>query len=653
MGEENCLEQMNLSLEEFLKTRGLSNDEIENMKLENIDEATIQVMDEEVFKKYIPRLGDRIAVKNFCQRKLLPKKNGLIEKLRQKMAARNARSDNKGASSHVLEPKKHRKTTRAIELGFMAFNDTTKQLTQVRLNKGGGTRKVDVDRTSKNKDILEFAKKLFFPNNISKTFGPIENFTISLLDFCKSPVDTDLTVEEMYNETKVNKLRFYLSIVKCKEGGNDLPLVDDSSENEMVFDLCDDFENDIVSNQSTQPSTVAYREDDINQPSTSNISGYLASFIEENINLQSHQEDMVSFRLDHNDTSPEFFNLHTVDIGSLHDNDMSEKSSTEKLILHRGNVFRELIDAVKNRNISFKNMQIEMVLPNGKTELAEDLGGVLRDTISEFFNTFYETCTMGTELKVPCLRHDFQKEEWSAIGHIIKESFVSEKYFPIRIAPAFFKSSLDEPIDNDEVLENFLKFVSHSDAVLLRNSLQNFEDADEDDLLEFCTNYDAKCLPNKHNLKVMLEQIAKEEILQKPSFVRECIRPHLNYIKHILNIDYIFSAYQPTDRNIISLFKVDENLSHDKKQIVQFLKKFIKESDEKTRSSFLRFCTGSDLPIGKITIDFISTDGFARVPIAHTCSSILQIPTTYENFLTFRNEFNNLLSSNVWVMDMV
>lgn len=331
----------------------------------------------------------------------------------------------------------------------------------------------------------------------------------------------------------------------------------------------------------------------------------------------------------------------------------SENNTTDKLILHRGHIFKELLDAVKNRYISFKTIQIELILPNGSVEMAEDYGGVLRDTISEFFNTFYEMCTMGTELKVPCLRHDFQKEEWSAIGKIMKESFHSERYFPIRLAPTFIKSCLHKEVTNEEILENFLKYISHSEALLLQNALNNFDDVDKDEILEFCTTYDAKYVPNKDNLKKMLEQIANEEMLQKPSFVKECICPYLNDIKDILDLDYIYNSYQLTDKNIISQLKVEENICHEKKQIFQYLKKYIKESDEKTRSSFLRFCTGSNLPIEKIKIEFINTEGFARVPIAHTCSRELQIPTTYENFLNFREEFNNLLNSNVWVMDMV
>ncbi len=67
---------------------------------------------------------------------------------------------------------------------------------------------------------------------------------------------------------------------------------------------------------------------------------------------------------------------------------------------------------------------------------------------------------------------------------------------------------------------------------------------------------------------------------------------------------------------------------------------------------FLRFCTGADIMIvPKIEVNFTDLAGFERRPIAHTCGCILELPRNYENYPTFRSEFKNLLSSNIWVMD--
>ncbi|CAG9763578.1 unnamed protein product [Ceutorhynchus assimilis] len=312
--------------------------------------------------------------------------------------------------------------------------------------------------------------------------------------------------------------------------------------------------------------------------------------------------DDISYELDMPDLPDLLWNDHV----------QEPETGTEKLVLHRGNIFRELIDAVKNRNIRFSTVQVEMILPNGKPEEAEDVGGVLRDCISEFFASFYEMGTMGAELKVPALRHDFQKEEWSAVGKIIAESFLSESYFPIKIAPIFIEDCFGHKLSDKHILDNFLRYISESEATLLKNALENFDEVDFDEVLEFSNNYAVKCLPTKENFKQLLLQVATAELIQKPSFVKECFRPHFNTIKDLIDIQAMYTKYQPTAKNMISMVELKPNLSVGENKIVEFLKKYVKECDQKTRSALLRFVTGSDMANKKITIDFSESDGFAR-----------------------------------------
>lgn len=88
-------------------------------------------------------------------------------------------------------------------------------------------------------------------------------------------------------------------------------------------------------------------------------------------------------------------------------------------------------------------------------------------------------------------------------------------------------------------------------------------------------------------------------------------------------------------------------------KIFGYLKKFVKESELKTRERFLRFCTGANLVINDIKITFNSLSGLRRVPVAHTCTGILELSDTYESYLAFRSEFNQILDSKIWVMDII
>lgn len=348
------------------------------------------------------------------------------------------------------------------------------------------------------------------------------------------------------------------------------------------------------------------------------------------------------------------YNLPETTQSNRSNNDVSDvQKEKDTLIIHRGHVFYEILDAMKERSISFQSIEVEMVLPNGSSEKAEDVGGVLRDAISEFFITFYEVCTMGTDMKIPTLRHDFQDMEWTAIGKIIVESCLWQNYFPIKIAPVFIKSCLGQTYHDDEILDNFLQYVSNSDSLILKKALSDFDAVEFDDILEFCSSYDGKWAPNKENFKKLITQIAIEELIQKPNYVQACWQNDFKNKLNHLDLGKIYSKHAPTDKNILSILKIPESLTEEKKRVVSSLKKFIKESDEKCRSAFLRFCTGSNLANGEINVDFNSTTGLSRAPVAHTCNNLLELPTTYESFMIFRSELNNILDAGVWVMDII
>ena len=92
-------------------------------------------------------------------------------------------------------------------------------------------------------------------------------------------------------------------------------------------------------------------------------------------------------------------------------------------------------------------------------------------------------------------------------------------------------------------------------------------------------------------------------------------------------------------------------------RVFGYLKKFIGNMKNEEVRRFLRFITGSSvlLPDG-ITVCFNSNSGMIRGPIAHTCSSLLELPTTYLTYVDFEYEFQAILSSDddyTWMMDTI
>ena len=76
------------------------------------------------------------------------------------------------------------------------------------------------------------------------------------------------------------------------------------------------------------------------------------------------------------------------------------------------------------------------------------------------------------------------------------------------------------------------------------------------------------------------------------------------------------------------------------------------KNDEVRR--FLRFVTGASVcSTERIVVSFNTLTGIARQPIAHTCSSLLILSSTYQTFEEFAKEFRAILFGDEewWKLD--
>ena len=87
-------------------------------------------------------------------------------------------------------------------------------------------------------------------------------------------------------------------------------------------------------------------------------------------------------------------------------------------------------------------------------------------------------------------------------------------------------------------------------------------------------------------------------------------------------------------------------------RVFGYLQQFIGDMKRAEIRRFLGFTTGSSVLGSKISVLFNSLSGLARCPTAHTCSSILELPSTYLNFIDFEQEFKCVLSDNEFSWEM-
>ncbi|XP_048040617.1 uncharacterized protein LOC125264845 [Megalobrama amblycephala] len=193
---------------DFLKSRNITDDIIQQMQQDKIDCSVIQIMTDDQLKEYLPSYGDRLAIRGYCRRKEQDpsgRKSKLFDRLRTRLAR------NKGDTDNVCEKKNGQKSMRKIEMGWMHFREG--KFTQVRTKKGGGTRKISVSKDCRKKDLLEKATELFFPDEKS-SMGSFTDFVVDVTDFQEQTIDEQITVGELYELTKLPVLRFYLTTKK-------------------------------------------------------------------------------------------------------------------------------------------------------------------------------------------------------------------------------------------------------------------------------------------------------------------------------------------------------------------------------------------------------------------------------------------------------
>lgn len=90
------------------------------------------------------------------------------------------------------------------------------------------------------------------------------------------------------------------------------------------------------------------------------------------------------------------------------------------------------------------------------------------------------------------------------------------------------------------------------------------------------------------------------------------------------------------------------------KQNEMLLQRYMRGLDNAKLVQFLRFTTASDVLItNKIEVSFTRLEGASSRPIAHTCGPLLELPSTYSNFVELRQQFNNILEKSSWEMDIM
>ena len=645
-----------------------------------IDEEAVRGMSDSDLEEYLPKKGDRFALKDFLaqgQQKPKSSKTSLMDRLRDRLQKHrsNASSRDQEPESTVKIPKlSAQKETHRVHLGWYHFDEKKKSYLHLRAKSGGGKRTLMLNKSMNKESIINECLNLFFPNGKSQ-HGKLKDMETELTDFELKPLeDEETTLGDIIDRAKLQFVHFYLRTRLRPQTSNE------NTTSSIQLN---------ASQQSTQPNETISKSSnkDENNPKpgkssptkpSSNVPQGLTDTTDKPVEITEGAKGDVLIKdgsgenLDP-DPRDEDDNLSLPDplLFPVWEDSLEEVAFTRnepiqtvrtpkefEIVVHRGQVLRELVAFFKvNPEVDFSSDVITatIVLPNGEREQAYDSGGVMRDLLTEFWDDFYERCTTGTNLKIPCLRHDMEAADWKAVGKIIALGWMVQKILPIRLAPNFLKSVL-YGIAGDNLREEFLQFIPQSESRLLSSALENMENIDMDELLDVLSTHECKVRVTKENLGAVIDQIAHLEMVQEPAFIRECLFEVLITYELVMDVENEFQKITPTSKKLITSLQCEESESDSFK----YLKKYIREIDSDSRMlrTLLRFLTASDLMLYdsegkyfKIQVQIVDLEGIARRPVAHTCGRVLDLPRMYESYSVFKSEMNAVLNSNIWVMD--
>ena len=346
-------------------------------------------------------------------------------------------------------------------------------------------------------------------------------------------------------------------------------------------------------------------------------------------------------------------------ISVLEENHTHLKREAVHIEVKRGMILDSLLGFYSEECVALSRVSVKMLDENGL-----DCGGVTADMFTTFWDRAREQFFLGCDAVVPFLPNHRIGEDttFRVLGRILSHTVAVMKEIPIPMAKSAFVGMIYNTTDVAEevVLEDFLLFLDAHDRRLVTSAISgydNLEKSQQEEISTIFERFEYGAVLKKDNFIYHLKQMARHVVLLRPRTLLENMRtglpaPHLEHFWsrfHLDSLTVLFRALQPTPERIINRIKTVksyEDLSIKERRVLRFLRNFIKEISYVELETFLHFITGKKTtPRSPINIEFTDEKGFKRMPKAHTCSNMMELPDSYDSYEKFKSEFKHLLAS--------
>lgn len=513
------------------------------------------------------------------------------------------------------------KKARQIQLGWIDYSNGVKRL--IPEKEGGGKRNAAVLKCMTKAEVLEIGKNYYFPNGKSQ-LGDAAEFQFGVASFDEQEMEENDTIGEIYARTGFPQLRLYLT-THLKNMPNELQIIsniDSDTDNELPpfhkgnsikkgakvknksfkkIKMTQDITN--IEGQATSgtlPCETTEKEADVSSSileDACTLSG-IAESIEESFDVDQQVvfEDIVT----NFDPEIAFTGAAYVD-NSSEDQTLPLELCFKTIVLRRGNVLEGMIKWFETNEFDLRNdtINVTMIGSNGIREKGEDTGGIFRDALSEFWQTFYLKYTMGEgEMKVPVVVHTMNGKKWEAVAQVLVIGYKQAGYFPMQLSAPFMQNCINgSECSHEELLKYLMLYLSSSDRATIEAALADFDAVDVEDIQDSLAGMSVKTVISKDNFRNLLIDVAHTELIQKPAFVSKTWRPIL--ISHLspllqLSIPELYEKITPTTKKVLKIlhFPITADTNQSQKTVKDALRKYVKGMNAATLSKFLCFCTG-------------------------------------------------------------
>ncbi|XP_052231899.1 uncharacterized protein LOC127845185 [Dreissena polymorpha] len=299
-------------------------------------------------------------------------------------------------------------------------------------------------------------------------------------------------------------------------------------------------------------------------------------------------------------------------------------------------------------------------------EAALDLDGLTREMFSCFFLAMFLKMFSGRTHKLPMVdTRTLFNDTLVIVGKIISHAYVLCNYLPPALSPVVYVLASSGCCSDDLILSSFMSYIPETDQQLVNSLLSQHFDGIHEELVNFISTYGGYEVPKQSVIRQSIVDIAKLNMVVVPFVPIARIKVGLDCYPLLWKgvseslIVSLLDKFKPTPAKVINLisYKSSDNatMSMLEERIKSYLERFIRSLSKPQLLAFLRFWTSSDtLCIRKLNVEFNSTEGINRRPIANTCDAVLHVSRMYFSAEELAQEFNlHLNDTSARVFDSV